>query len=238
MTAAKHFGVFILVFTMLVFSGCSTVILGNGTLSVAADSIDHITISNHMTGSNFTVESRDSIQTIVSHINSYTLENGSEAADDICQYHLYLTDTKGEELLSFIIEDETGVTTDQLHYSVDAKALLHYIEKLECDTMTDEELINSLITGNTMDDLNILNENGEISLDKIAGLADSCPALFELISRPTVIQSVGTYGIEAIQTYLNSGDVTLQERAETLAEFLKEYFPDLSEQIDGILGNN
>lgn len=235
MAIMKRAAVIVLALMMLLCTGCSTVILANGTLSVDSESIKTIQIQNGLIdGNTFTVQDRDTITTIVKYINSYTLEDG-ETAGAGYHYFLRLLDSKGEVTTTFTIVSASQVISGDQLYQADAQALLSYVEKQECKTMTDQELIDRLFTGSELDNLNILDEKGKISLDKIAGLTDACPTLFELVSRPTVLQSVGSYGIETIKTYLSSDNSVLKERAETLAEILREYIPDLQAQIDKIL---
>lgn len=218
----------------LLLCGCDSVLPANGTLDIKADDVDRVEITDMLVdGNTFTVQDREIISKLVRYINSYTLEGATEPLNGSV-YHLSLVGADGE-ISGFTIVSESEVSTGGLTYAADAKELLQYVEALECDTMTDSELIDSLLTGDTLNRLSVIGEDGKISLDKIAGLTASCPALFELLSRPSAIESVGTYGIESIQTALESSDIDLRERAEALAEIVKEYLPDFSEQIDQLL---
>lgn len=221
----------------LMLTGCGTIGLGSGTLSIDPNEISKIEITNGLAeGSTFTVQDREAITKIVQYLNSYTLENGTDPANG-WSYSLTLRNSSGQAHTETAIIDESHVILDGSAYFVNAKDLLNYVEKLECDTKTDQELIDILLQGDTLDRLNILDEDGKISLDKIVGLADSCPALFELLSRPTILESIGGYGLKAIENALESGNIALIERAEALAEILKNYFPDLQTELDKILEN-
>ena len=221
----------------LLLTGCSTVVLGNGTLSVDADAITKIEITSGIDGYTFTVQDRDSITQLVRYMNSFDLSDGTAAASS-WNYSITGYDAKGDKIAEFVIVDETTVCVDGQTYSVNAASMCSYTEKLECATLTDNALIDRLFTTDTLDKLNILNEDGKISLDKIAGLSDSCPALFALIKRPSVITSVGSYGLDALSKYLNSDNIAIKERAETIAALFEEYFPDLQEKIENIVKNN
>jgi len=218
--------------TAILLTGCSTVILENGTLSLEANAVDKIEITNS-SADTFTIENRDVISKLVKYINSFTLEDGNVFAESY-QYSLHLLDNKGETYLRFTIVSANSVSTDQT-YSVNAKDMLQYVESLECDTMTDNELIDALLKGNTLEQLNVLNEEGKISLDKIVSLPKSCPALFELLSRPTVVTSVSSYGFESLKTLLNSTNPELVEKGREWAEILKQLVPEVRESIENML---
>ena len=159
------------------------------------------------------------------------------AAEQTVQEALFticLIDSKGETYLRFTIVNVNAVSTDQT-YSVNAKDMLQYVESLECDTMTDNELIDALLKGNTLEQLNVLNEEGKISLDKIVSLPKSCPALFELLSRPTVVTSVSSYGIESLKTLLNSTNPELVAKGQEWAEIIKQLVPEVRDSIENML---
>ena len=218
--------------TAILLTGCSTVILENGTLSLEANAVDKIEITNS-SADTFTIENRDVISKLVKYINSFTLEDGNVFAESY-QYSLHLLDNKGGTYLRFTIVSANAVSTDQT-YSVNAKDMLQYVESLECDTMTDNELIDALLKGNTLEQLNVLNEEGKISLDKIVSLPKSCPALFKLLSRPTVVTSVSSYGFESLKTLLNSTNPELVEKGREWAEILKQLVPEVREGIENML---
>lgn len=224
----------ILALFMLMLCGCDLIPTA-GTQNIKVDDVKKIVITNGMaTGNTFTVEDRDSIRTIITQINGYTLENGTDPRKG-WHYSLSILDTNGTELMSFIIVSDESVTTDGKTYTVNANKLLAAVEKLECDTLTDEELLRTLFEGSYFDDVTIFNENGEVSLDKIMSIKNDCPALFELISRPSAISSLGTYGMDMLEEYLNSDDFALRQKAEEIAEILKNLFPNLKDKINKIL---
>lgn len=218
---------------MLLLCGCGTVLPENGTLSLNANIVDHIEISNGLTGNRFTVSNRDSITQIVQHINSYTLEDPQETWNGN-HYSLKFVDNDEKQILYFAINDNK-VIADDAGYMVNAKDLVQYVEGLECDTMTDNELIDALLEGNTLEQLNIIDEEGKISVDKIIALPKSCPALFELLSRPSAITSVGSYGVDKIESFLNSSNPELVEKAQEWIEVLKNLLPDLQEKLESIV---
>ena len=222
----------LLLAAIILLSGCSTVILENGTISLNANAVDKIEITNS-SADTFTIENRDVISKLVKYINSFTLENGNNFADSY-QYSLHLLDSKGETYLLFTIVSANAVSTDQT-YAVNARDMLQYVESLECDTMTDNELIDALLKGNTLEQLNVLSEEGKISLDKIVSLPKSCPALFELLSRSSVVTSVSSYGIESLKTLLNSTNPELVAKGQEWAEIIKQLVPEVRESIENML---
>jgi hypothetical protein len=145
-----------------------------------------------------------------------------------------ILDATGAELMSFIIVSEESVTANGKTYTVNAKKLLNTVEKLECDTLTDEELLRTLFEGSYFDEVTIFNADGEISLDKIMSIKNDCPALFELLSRPSAISSLGTYGVDMLEEYLNSDNLALRQKAEEIAEILKNFFPNLEDKINDL----
>ena len=218
---------------MLTLCGCSTVVLGNGTMDVDANAVDHIVITNGRTGKTFSVADRETINTVVSHINSFDLTDPQEPWNGNA-YNLNLVDSKGENLL-YVAVDEGAVTVDRAMYQLNAKDLLQYVEGLECDTLTDNELIDSLLDSGTLDRLNIMDDEGKISLDRIVSLPKTCPALFELLSRPSAITAVGTYGSEKIESFLNSNNPELVETAKEWIEILKQLIPEAKENLENLI---
>jgi hypothetical protein len=227
----------LLTIMMLIMCGCNQIpMVSNG--SVKADDVKKIVITNGLTnGNSFTVEERDSITTIIRYFNSYQLENGTASANG---YHYKITAYASDDskLLVFNIIDEDAVSVGDQTYAVNAKKLLNTVETLECATLTDEELLRTMFEGSYFDDVTILNEDGEISLDKILSIKNDCPALFELIGRPSAITSLGTYGIDLLDEYLSSDDSAVRQKAEEIAEVLKNFFPNLKDKINKILENN
>lgn len=205
-----------------------------GTNNIKVDDVKKIVITNGMTtGNTFTIEDRDTIRTIINQINGFTMENGTNPWKG-WHYNLSIQDTNGNELIGLIIVNEESVTTNGKTYTVNAKKLLNTVEKLECDTLTDEELLRTLFEGSYFDEVTIFNADGEISLDKIMSIKNDCPALFELLSRPSAISSLGTYGVDMLEEYLNSDNLALRQKAEEIAEILKNFFPNLEDKINDL----
>ena len=224
----------VLAITMLTLCGCDLVPAA-GSNNIKVDDVKKIVITNGMTtGNTFTVEDRDTIRTIINQINGFKLENGTEPWKG-WHYSLSILDANGTELTCFIVVDEESVTSGGKTFTVNAKKLLNNIEKLECDTMTDEQLLRLLFEGNYFDDIKLTNEDGDISLDKIMSLSKDCPALFELLSRPSAITSLGTYGVDMLEEYLNSDNSAIRQKAEEIAELLKNFFPNLKDEINKLL---
>lgn len=229
--------VFALLLAVLILTlcGCSTVVLGNGTLEYNANDIDHVQITNGLTGKTFSVADREIIGTIVSHINSFGLGEGQEAPNG---YHYSVTlvyHLNGGAKAHFSVVDAERVVHDGLMYTVKAKDFEQYLETLECDTMTDNELIDMLLEGDTLERLNVIDGGGKISLDKIVALPKSCPALFELLSRPSGIVSVGSYGVDKIGALLNSNNPELVEKAQEWIEILKQLLPEAKENLENLI---
>ncbi len=223
-----------LALVLVLCTGCTVVLPSNGTLALDSSVVKEITVRNGSSGYSFAIQSRDDIYSIVKYLNSYTLETKAQAEGGSV-YTLTLTDEAGKTLDTVVLVDEAHLFHGQNYYEVNTKDLLTQVQKLECDTLTDKELIDLLLQENTLAQLNILDEDGKLSMDKILGLADACPALFELISRPSIIETLGGYGVEAIQNALETGNAFVQEKVTDLAELLKQYFPDLSDKIDAVL---
>jgi hypothetical protein len=223
----------LLAMTMLALCGCD-MIPSTGSNNIKVDDVKKIVITNGMSsGNTFTIEDRDSIRTIINHINGFTLENGRDPWKG-WHYSMSILDATGSELMSFIIVSEESVTVSGKTYTVNAKKLLNTVEKLECDTLTDEELLRTLFEGSYFDEVTIFNADGEISLDKIMSIKNDCPALFELLSRPSAISSLGTYGVDMLEEYLNSDNLALRQKAEEIAEILKNLFPNLEDKINDL----
>ena len=229
-----------LVVLMLALCGCSAILPSNGTLKIDPNDIDHIIINNGVTDKDFSVMDRSDIGNIVKHLNSYTLENGTnaESGDISYLYRVTLLDkTNGYAESHYYISDSQTIWIDDAAYLIDAKDLLTAIEKLEVKTLTDLELVDNLLQGDTLDRLGILDEDKKISVDMILALPESCPALFELLSRPEAIQTVGTYGVETIRDYLNSNNPELVEKAQEWISVIEKLMPEIKDKLENILEN-
>ncbi len=224
----------ILAALILTLCGCNSIIIENGNLHLVANDIDHVKITNGSTQKTFSIMERETIGTIVSHLNSYTLENGTnaESGDFSFRYCITLVDkTNGSAEHQFYLPDDQTIRIDGSNYVVNTKDLLQFVETKECDTLTDNELIDSLLTGNTLEQLNIIDEESKISVDKILNLPKNCPALFELLSRPSAIAAVGSYGVDRIGEFLNSTNPALVEKAQEWIEILEKLMPEIREKL-------
>ena len=221
---------------MLLLCGCSTILPDNGTLSLDANNVDHIKITNGLTGNTFSTAERETINTIVNYLNSFTLENGTEAGAEY-HYTVTLVSTNGGAESYYSVINDDRIISGGFIYSVNAKDFRHYLEEQECNTMTDNELIDALLEGNTLEQLNIVDDEGKISVDKIINLPKSCPALFELLSRPSAIPSVGSYGVDKLGSFLNSTNPELVEKGQEWIEVLKKLIPDIQEKLENLMKN-
>lgn len=221
---------------LLTAAGCATVIPPNGTLDLDVNAVDRIVITNGlMEGNSFTVENREQINKIVQFLNSFRLENGEPGGNDY-RYALRLYDGKEDHVMHrFSIVDDSAVILDGTMYTENAKDLLRYVESLECGTLTDNELINLLFESDILEQLNVLDEEGKISIDKIVSLPSSCPALFELLKRPSAIVSVSGYGVDALSKYLNSSNPALVEKGKEWAAVIQNLLPQVKEKIEDLL---
>lgn len=228
----------LLIALMLTLCGCNSVIIENGNLNLVANDIDHIKITNGTTDKSFSVMERETIGTIVSHLNSYILEDGTGAGADGFSYRYRITlvdKTNGSAESHFYLPDAQTIRIDGASYSVNTKDLLQFIEEKECDTLTDNELIDMLLNGDTLEQLNIMDDEGKISVDKILNLPNSCPALFELLSRPSAITSIGGYGADQIGAFLNSANPELVENAEEWIKILEKLVPEVREKLEELI---
>lgn len=229
-----------LVILMLALCGCNAILPTNGTLKINPNEIDHIKITNGVTNNDFSVVDRADIGAIVKHLNSYTLENGtnSESGDISYRYRVTLLDkTNGYAESHYYISDSQTIWINGVAYTADTADFITAIEKLEVKTLTDRELIDNLLQGDTLDRLGILDEDKKISVDMILALPERCPALFELLSRPEAIQTVGTYGVETIQEYLNSNNPALVEKAEEWIAVIEKLMPEMKEKLENLIKN-
>lgn len=217
----------------LLFSGCSTLSSAMGTLRIDVADVSNISITN-ASGQRFSTQDQEKIRSIVDAVNRLTLDQPGDGINGY-RYALSLEHSDGSTSAHLTLVDESIVCHDGVSYSVDARSLLRRIEALECDFLTDEELIRTLFESDYLSDLTILGDDGRISLDKITRLSEEFPVLFEIIGRPSALESLGTYGLELLEEYLNSNDINLRQRAQQVAEFISAVLPQLKEKIDGIL---
>ena len=228
----KKFISFILVLTLLL-TACGSMPLGNGTLSIDSGDVQNIKITNLNVNHDFTIADREQIHNIIRYLNSYNLDTGSQDGSHL-KYRITLTFADSSADLCYEI-NPTTVASSTESFEVDALKLVRYIEARECDTLTDEQLIEFIFFDDYLDRLNILNDKGEISLDKIVKLGENCPALFELLSRPTLLKTVGKEGLTLIEQFIGSDNIQIRERAEKLAELVKTLAPEMKEKIENIL---
>jgi hypothetical protein len=225
---------------MLTLCGCNAIIIENGNLHLVANDIDHVKITNGSTQKTFSIMERETIGTIVSHLNSYTLENGTSAESDGFSYRYRITlvdKTNGSAESHFYFPDTQTIRIDDAAYNVNTRDLLQFIETKECDTLTDNELIDILLNGDTLEQLNIIGEEGKISVDKILNLPKNCPALFELLSRPSAIESISGYGTDRIGDFLGSTNPALVEKAQEWIDVLQNLVPEVREKLEDLIKN-
>lgn len=225
---------------MLTLCGCNAIIIENGNLHLVANDIDHVKITNGSTQKTFSIMERETIGTIVSHLNSYTLENGTSAESDGFSYRYRITlvdKTNGSAESHFYFPDTQTIRIDGAAYNVNTRDLLQFLETKECDTLTDNELIDILLNGDTLAQLNIIDEEGKISIDKLLKLPKNCPALFELLSRPSAIESISGYGTDRIGEFLGSTNPALVEKAQEWIDVLQNLVPEVREKLEDLIKN-
>ena len=225
--------VLLLLCVSLILSGCSSLSSVIGTLGIDVADVSSITVTTSA-GKTLTTQDQQSIRSLVDAVNRLTLDSIAEDTNSR-RYQLQLQSSDGTMVAELWIADKDHVIYDGTCYAVDASAVLRRAEALECDIMTDEELIRTLFESDYLSDLTILGEDGRISLDKISRLGEEFPVLFEILGRPSALESLGTYGLELLEEYLNSNDINLRQRAQQVAEFISAALPQLKEKIDGIL---
>ena len=233
----KRYVAAFLAMMMLLLCGCTGTFFEQGTLNWDVNDIDHVKIENGTTGKTFSVADREIVDKFVSHINSFQLETETEYVSGY-RYCVTLVNhlNGGAEYHFYIVNDET-VRCDDKTYAVNAKAFRQYVETMECDTMTDNELIDTLLEGDTLERLNVVDEEGNISFDKILALPQTCPALFELMGRSSAIESISTYGSNKISAWLNSANPELVEKAQEWIEVLQKLMPDIQEKLENLIKN-
>lgn len=213
----------------LAFTGCSAVSSIIGTLNVDVNQVTAVSVTT-ASGNTFTTQDQQTVREIVNAVNRLNLENEGENING----YLYAVTLEGADV-TVTIHSETCVSYESTSYNLDAASLLHKVRALECDTMTDAALIQTIFEVEYVYFSDLRDAEGNISIDKILSLGDRCPAAFELISRPSAAESLGSYGLDLLKKYLNSSDINLKARAQEVAEFIASLAPALEEKIDEIL---
>lgn len=230
---SKRLFCLLLVFCLLL-CGCDMLSPTQGTLELKANDISSIQIKNPAFDRTISAQDRESISTAVKLLNSLTLENGEEALIS-GEYELILLFTDGTSQ-SFLLSGRDTIATGGYQYYVDTGKLVTFVEKAECSTLTDEELLTRIFQDDYLTGLSITNEQGELSLDKITKIPDQCPALFELLGRTSFLESMGSYGLDKLKEMAESADETVREQAEKLGEIFSTLIPSLKEEIRNIIG--
>lgn len=216
----------------LLFTGCSAVSSMIGTLSVDVDAVTSLEITNS-SGKTFTVQDQDDLRKVVDYINVLRLEKETDFPDGSA----YTIRLKGADVTISILNADT-VSYDGNAYAVNADSLLYYVQKLECETMTDKQLIKQIFEVEYAVFSDLTDAEGNFSLDKFLKLKDKCPASFELISRSSAIPSLSSYGLDLLKQYMASDNNVLRQRAEDIAAFLKAQFPTLASDVENIVEEN
>lgn len=218
----------------MLLTGCSLLENNTGTLQLDDNTVSSVLVKNTAPDTTVTVQDRDSIQAFIRLLNTYTLENGTEPVGT-GEYELTLSFTDGTTKV-FALSGTDTLITEGLSYSVDTGKLVSLAEKTECATLTDEQLLERIFRDDYLASISITNDRGDISLDKIAGIPDQCPALFELLGRTSFLESVGSYGLDKLKEMAGSADEAVREQAEKLGEIFSNLIPSLKEEIRKIIG--
>ncbi len=223
----------LLILLCLSLCGCSAISSAMGTLGIAVSEVERITITPAGKKA-FVIQDNTTIREVVDAVNRLTLEDGAEVGSGWV-YTLFMEGNDGNDLGTLTIIDSSTVSWDRQQFSVNAEALLRKVEALYCDTLTDEELLRMVFESSYFDELSLLDENGNLSIDRLLKLSADFPALFELIGRPSALESVTTLGLSLLQEYLESDNNVLRQRAELLAKAIAELLPQWREQIAALI---
>lgn len=219
---------------LLLLTGCQLTPSREGTLSIDDSSVSILQVESSLSGKSFSIQTRDSIRKIVKLINALALETEEENAGAPV-YSLLLSGSDGSEILSLALISRGALITGEKTYNADCQELWNAIAKEECSILSDKELLHSIFADNYWDDVSITNDKGDISIDKILDIPNQFPALFELLGRPTMLESVANEGLSLIKEYAGSANKALRERAAKLGEILSNLIPSLKNQIEDIL---
>lgn len=221
----------------LCLTGCELPQIGetvDGTLNIAADSVLRIDLSNVSAGTNVVIQDRSVISEVVKLINRLVLTD--EVVSPLpTVYDITLTYSDGSEAYVLSLLSDYVVIAGGKTYDADAEKLLAKAEKLECATLSDDELLRRVFEDDYWDTVTIKNEKGELSVDKILALPQQCPALFELLGRPTVLKTLGSSGIELLEEYAGSASEHLRQRAQKLGDILSTLLPDIKDKVSSVL---
>lgn len=219
---------------LILLTGCDFLPSASGTYTLDPNDIASIQVTNGA-GKSFTIQDQATIRSLTKLIGALTLDTPADAAS--ADYTLDITYRDGAEaaLPQLSVSGDTAVTTHEGTFTVDAEDLMTQLEKLECATLTDHELLQHIFEDNYWDTVTITNEKGELSVDQILRLPEQCPALFELISRPSAMKSLAGDGMALLEKYASSTDEALRARAEKLGEIFANLKPEIKQQIADLL---
>ena len=77
----------------------------------------------------------------------------------------------------------------------------------------------------------------EMTADAKAALIERFPVLEDLLDFDNLKQLLKTTGLDLMQQYLDSTAPETQEKAATLGAIIQILYPDLTDEVDTILGN-
>lgn len=216
---------------LFLFTGCDLTAGSDDKLSITATEVESIHITN-ATGTVITIQDTKSISTIVKYINAFSLTETTEPPEASA----YTITLKGsaDTILTMSVNDTESITVNGQHYGVDAEKLYGLIEENELATLSDKELLEKIFADSYWDSIDLTNDKGQLSVSKILSLPEQVPAIFELMSRSTMLESVGTYGADILKGYANSADEALRERAEKIGDALSSLIPSIKDKISGI----
>lgn len=76
----------------------------------------------------------------------------------------------------------------------------------------------------------------ELTSDAKDTLVKAFPFLEDLLNVDNLKQQLKTTGLKLIETYMDSADPATQEKAGTLGAVIKILVPDLTDEVDAVLG--
>lgn len=75
-----------------------------------------------------------------------------------------------------------------------------------------------------------------LAADAVNTLTEKFPALKKLTDTENLKQVLKTKGLALVSEYLSSTEPETQEKAETLGAIIKILYPDLTDEVDAVLG--
>lgn len=100
----------------------------------------------------------------------------------------------------------------------------------------EEALLRSIVENEALQKWIAEHPFDELAADAKDALVEAFPVLEQVLDFDNLKQTLKTTGLNLMQEYLNSTQPETREKADTLGAIIKILCPDLTDEVDAVLG--